>query len=127
VLLPLVGGAGILAAAASDAETTRDWIALAAAASAGAAAILGYTLALARRNRLFLREPEAIERSRSTIKRLAIPLGWVGGLAFIAVGLAVGGSIHVAMLGLLGGLALGIFPGAFANFLRLRREEWNRR
>jgi hypothetical protein len=126
VLFPLIGGAGVLAAAAWEAETGPDWLGLALGAVAGAGAFLAYTVKLAREGRLFLRGKREIEQSRERIDRVSVPLGWALGAALVLVGLLAGGTAYVVLLGVLGGTGLGIFPGVFANFLRLRREEWSR-
>jgi hypothetical protein len=71
------------------------------------------------------RGAKAIEVNRAAISR-ARPAGFVlGALAVGAIGITAG-SVATVVYALLGGGALGIWPGIAANFLRLWREKWSK-
>jgi hypothetical protein len=89
----------------------------------GAAAPLLYTLQLAREHRLFLRTDAAVARSRSRVAAF-MPLGWLLGAAGLVLLVAFGGTGRTVFYAALGGAALGVWLGLFANFVRLWREEW---
>jgi hypothetical protein len=125
VLFPPATAAVLLAAGAVEAASTPNgWPAFAAAFTAGVTPPLVYTVVLAREGRLFLRREEDVERERARIARIAVPVGWLVGGALLAASLAVAGVSAVVLEAMLGGLALGFWPGLLANFLRLRRETW---
>jgi O-antigen/teichoic acid export membrane protein len=107
--------AGVLLgrAATQTAATT-----LVLAAAGGALLPLAYTVKLWREGRLFLRSAKDIARNRKRIDRVSIPLGWLLGFGLIAF------AGNPSVLAVVGGALLGLFPGLFANFLRLRRELW---
>jgi hypothetical protein len=104
----------------SDPPRAGLWLALALGFGGGCVGGLAYTVRLALEHRLFLRDAAAIGRNRSRITTVGIPLGVL--LAVLAAVLT--GRLQVAFLAALVGAGLGIEPGAVANFLRLRREEW---
>jgi hypothetical protein len=87
-------------------------------AAGGALLPLALTVKYWREGRLFLRSEAEVERNRERIDRVSIPLGWI--LGFGLIGFAGTASV----LAVVAGLLLGLFPGLFANFLRLRREVW---
>jgi len=122
---PAVAGILLAAAAVEAASTPKGWPAFASALVAGAAPPLVYTVVLAREGRLFLRG-DAVERSRTRIARVGIPLGWLLGATLLVASLAAAGLSAVVLYALLGGVALGVWPGLLANFLRLRRERSTR-
>jgi hypothetical protein len=125
LLFPLVVGAVLLIAGAQEARNADAWDAYVVVASAAFTVPLAYTLFLARRGRLFLRDPQAIESNRAAIVR-ARPVGFiVGALAVAAIGIAAG-SIATVLYAAFGGAALGIWPGIAANFWRLRRGNSSR-
>jgi hypothetical protein len=97
-----------------------------AGAVAGALPPLVYTLVLAREGRLFLRAESEIVRSRSQIRAVGIPLGWALAAVTLLAATMLEGSASVILSAMLGGAALGFWPGLLANFLRLRREQWTR-
>jgi hypothetical protein len=123
VVLPLLFGAILLGAGGAAAADGDAWVAYVLAAGIGAAVPLLYTLRLARGHRLFLRSDADVARSRRRITAF-MPLGWLLGAAGLVLLAAVGGSERTVFYAGLGGAALGIWPGLFANFVRLRREEW---
>jgi hypothetical protein len=114
----------LLARAAYDAHTQAAWVGLVLGALAGAVPMLAYTFRLAREGKLFLRDRAAIERNRTRIATVSVPLGWALAAVFLFFSVALGGPAHVALLALVGGAALGLSPGIAANFIRLRREHW---
>jgi membrane protein implicated in regulation of membrane protease activity len=63
---PLTGGGLLAVGALAAVSTAHGWLAFSAALVAGAVTPAVYTLVLARQGRLFLRDPDAIERSRAT-------------------------------------------------------------
>jgi hypothetical protein len=106
-------------------EPTREWIALVSAFAAALASSGLYTLWLARRGRLFLRDEAVISENRAQIEAIGIPLGWVlGGCALVAA-FVFGDAERIVWMSALAGLVLGFWPGLVANFLRLRREKWS--
>jgi 4-amino-4-deoxy-L-arabinose transferase-like glycosyltransferase len=123
VLLPILFGVVLLLAGAASAADADAWLAYVLAACVGAALPLGYTVQLVRERRLFLRSDRDVARSRSR-RSGAISVGWlVAGVALVAVA-TLGGSGRAAIYAAFGGASLGIFPGLFANFIRLWREKW---
>ena len=99
-------------------------VAFAAALVAGLLPPIAYTVALARENRLFLRDSAAIARNRDRIGRFGIWSGWILGVVFVAAAVSFGGVSRVVFFCVLAGASLGFWPGLVANFLRLRREGW---
>jgi hypothetical protein len=85
-----------------------------------------YTLSLAHKDRLFLRDPGSIRRNRARIRNISVPWGYLVGLLAFAASFLVGGVARVGFLSLIGGFVLGFWPGLVANFMRLRREGWTR-
>jgi hypothetical protein len=127
VVYPPVVGAGLLAIAASAATSTEHgWLIVGAAATAGAIPPLVYTAILAREKRLFLRDRVDVERNRSQIERISVPIGWTLAAALLVTSALVGGFSTSLIASLVGGAILGFWPGLLANFLRLRREKWSR-
>ena len=124
VIFPPAAGAVLLVAGALDAASRpHGWLAFGAALAAGAVPPVLCTIMLARKGRLYLRESDAVERSRDRIRRVSIPIGWLlAGL--VPVFLLVGGLFRVAVVVAFGGAVLGLWPGLLANFMRLRREVW---
>src|SRR6266498_2857266 len=76
---------------------------------------LVYTVVLAKKGRLFLRDAEEIRRSRARIMAVAIPSGWALGAALMVVAVLFGGLSKVTLLAVLGGAMLGFWPGLLAN------------
>jgi hypothetical protein len=105
------------------ASASHGWLVFGIAFVAGAAPPVIYTVVLLREGRLILRDADAIERNRAKL-RVGVPLGWLLGATLVVVLLAAGGSAGVVFVTVLGGIALGLWPGLLANFLRLRREVW---
>jgi hypothetical protein len=106
-------------------EPTRKWIALLSAFAAALASSGLYTLWLARRGRLFLRDEAAVSQNRAKIEAIGIPLGWALGGCALVVAFVLGDSGRIVLMSALAGLLLGFWPGLVANFLRLRREKWS--
>jgi hypothetical protein len=122
-LMPVIGFV-LAGSAAVEANTTSGgWLAFSLALAAGVLTCAIATVVVARRGKLFLRDQEAIARNRQRISRFGIPAGWLLGVALIAT-TAVGGLALVTVYALAGGALLGLWPGVFANYLRLRREKW---
>lgn len=126
VALPGVFGFTLLIAGAVAAADANEWLAYALAAGIGATLPLLYTFQLAREHRLFLGKGSTLASSRRRVARL-MPVGWLLGAAALVVLIAVGDSGKTILYGVLGGAALGIWPGLLANFIRLWREEWQSR
>jgi hypothetical protein len=126
LIFPPTCAAILLAAsfAAVLGEPTGEWIALLSAFAAGLASSGLYTLWLARRGRLFLRDDVAVAVNRARIETVGIPVGWALGGAVLVVALIVGDSARVVLMCVGAGLLLGFWPGLLANFLRLRRAGW---
>lgn len=124
VSLPPLLGVILLIAGAASAAGANAWLAFALAATIGVVLPLIYTLQLAREHRLFLRSDVAVARNRSRIAALT-PIGWVLGAAALTVLVTVSGSSQAVLYGALGGVSIGLWPGLLANFIRLRREEWD--
>jgi hypothetical protein len=124
VSLPVVFGLILLGGGAAAAADAGAWLAYALAALAGAAVPLAYTLRLMHERRLFLRDDVAVARSRVRTSTL-IPLGWLLGVGLLVVSAALGGSAKTVFYAILGGAALGLWPGLVANSIRLWREEWS--
>jgi len=125
VVVPPVLGVALVLIGSGSTSGVEGWIAYSVAAVGGLTFAVVYTLYVARRGRLFLRDAAAIEKNRAAIAR-ARSLGTLlaaGGL--VAVGLATG-SVAAVLFGVSGGALLGFWPGLVANFLRLRREKWVR-
>jgi hypothetical protein len=124
LFLPVAGGVIVAALAhevvQSDPPRAELWLALALGLGGGFVTGLAYTLRLALERRLFLRDAARITRNRSRITRVGIPVGVV--IALVAALLT--GAIKVTFLAAMVGIGFGLEPGAVANFLRLRREEW---
>ena len=97
-------------------------MAFAVSAGAGLLVAVLYTLKLAKEDRLFLRSAGEIDASRRRIRRLAIPLGYaLGALLLVLIVLGTPGVRSIA-LAFPSALVLGLWPGLFANYMRLRRE-----
>jgi hypothetical protein len=124
LFLPVAGGVIVAwlvhAVMQSDPPRTALWLALALGLAGGLVAGAAYTLRLALEHRLFLRDVTAIARNHSRITTVGIPLG----ITIALVVAVLSGALQVAFLAALVGAGLGLEPGAVANFLRLRREEW---
>jgi hypothetical protein len=122
--------AGILLAASLAAvfdKPPRTWLAVLAAFTAAFVSSGLYTVWLARRGRLFLRDEAAISENRAKIEGVGIPLGWaLGGIALVAA-FVLGDAGAAIVMSALAGFLLGFWPGLVANFLRLRREKWGER
>jgi hypothetical protein len=116
-LILLIGGA------LEAASTRGGWLVFGCAVLGGLIPAVLYTAVRARQNRLYIRDPAAIERSRARA-RLAMPAGWVLG-AVLLLAISVGGVPRVVALGCAGGIVLGLSLWLFANFMRLRREQWS--
>jgi uncharacterized membrane protein len=126
VAFPLACAAILLTASliAGVGGSAGEWIAALCAFGAGLLSSGLYTLWLARRGRLFLRDEAAISANRSRIETVGIPLGWsLGGAALVAA-FILGDSVGIVLMSALAGVLLGLWPGLVANFLRLRREKW---
>jgi hypothetical protein len=124
LFLPVAGGVVLAALVVeivrADPPRTALWFAFAFGLGGGLTAGLAYTLRLALRRRLFIRDEAAVVASRARITTIGIPLGIA-----ITLGVAlVSGAAQIAVLAALIGAGLGLEPGLVANFLRLRREEW---
>ena len=105
-------------------SVAHGWTALAIGLLLGAVPALVATVVYARRGKLFLTDEAAIERNRSAISNLSIPLGWALCIVgFVALRWAPD-ALKIAVLGLVCGVLLGFYPGLLANFLRLRRERF---
>jgi hypothetical protein len=123
VSLPVLFGLILLDVGAAAAANDDAWLAYGLAALGGAAVPLAYTLQLIRDGRLFLRRDAAVARSRSRASVL-IPIGWLLGVGLLILGAALGGSAKTVFYAVLGGVAIGFWPGLLANFIRLWREQW---
>lgn len=122
--LPLAFAGVLLALAATEAGSAPGgWFVLVIAVAVGLTAPLVYTLVLARRNLLFLRDPAAVARNRERIARFGVPAGWALAVTLFAVGLAFD-EVRAILFAGLAGFLLGFWPGLLANFMRLRRENW---
>jgi uncharacterized oligopeptide transporter (OPT) family protein len=122
-LMPVLALFMVAIAALEASATTHGWAVFLAALGAGIVLPLVATVVLARQGGLFLRDERAINRSRDSISRFGIPAGWLLGAGLIA-GFAIGGLPLVVGVAAAGGALLGLWPGIFANYLRLRREGW---
>jgi hypothetical protein len=112
----------LLVSAAHDASAAdHGWLIICACFVAGATVPIAYTLRLARRDQLLLRDADEIARRRKRLVRLR-SVGWTLAAGLVLAILALHGAWHVAAFGLLAGFMFGFWPGLFANFLRLRRE-----
>ena len=116
LLLPV----SLLLLAGHWASVASAWLPFSVSASAGFAVGLAYTVWLHREGRLFLRDADPIARSRTRIEGWSVPLGYiVAGVLIVLV--TVGTTrLRAVAVALLGGLLLGLWPGLFANYLRLR-------
>ena len=124
VVFPPAAAAVLLAEGALRAASEPNgWLAFGVAFIAGAVPPVVYTVVLLHEGRLFFRDADAVERNRAKT-RVGVSLGWVLGAARVLALLASGASTGVVLVTALGGLALGLWPGLLANFLRLRRDVW---
>jgi hypothetical protein len=124
VLFPPAAAAVLLSEGAFRAASAdHGWLVFGIALIAGVAPPAVYTVVLLREGRLFLRDADDVERNRVRL-RVGVPLGWLLGATLVVVLLATGGSAGIVFVTVLGGLALGLWPGLLANFVRLRREVW---
>jgi hypothetical protein len=124
LFLPVAGGVVLAALVVeivrADPPRTALWFAFAVGLGGGLTAGLAYTLRLALRRRLFIRDEAAVAANRARITTIGIPLG----IAITLAAALVSGAAQIAVLAALTGAGLGLEPGLVANFLRLRREEW---
>jgi hypothetical protein len=104
----------------ADPPRTTLWLAFVLGLGGGLVAGLAYTFRLALGRRLFLRDTAGIARNRARIRSMGVPLG----IAIAVIAALVTGATRIALLAAAAGASLGLEPGAVANFLRLRREEW---
>jgi hypothetical protein len=123
VSLPLLFGLILLGAGAVAADDDGAWIPYTLAAIAGAAVPVAYTLELIREHRLFLRDSLTVARSRARMSVLIL-FGWLLGAGLLIVAAGISGSGKALFYALLGGVAIGLWPGLLANFIRLWREQW---
>jgi hypothetical protein len=122
VALPIVFAGVLLVSVGSDASgVDHGWLIIVACFVAGAIAPIVYTLGLARRDRLLLRDEDEIACQRKRLVWLR-PVGWALSAGLVLAILALHGAWHIAALALLAGLIFGFWPGLLANFVRLRRE-----
>ena len=122
IVLPPVFGGTVLGVAVVGAlgEGGAAIAVVIAAAVVAVANVILWSIRLARKHRLFLRNRRGIERSSSRIARIGIPLGWLLGAGL----LFLGGYPLLVAYAFAGGFLLAFWPFLVANFLRLRREEW---
>jgi hypothetical protein len=81
-----------------------------------------YTLALVRRNELFITDQESISRNKRWISEIAKPVGYVIAVALLFAFTFLPEAVRSVLLASVSGALLGLWPGLLANNLRLRRE-----